>query len=191
MKQFRLVGYSVKDGKEIIGDWNNMKSFEVKGLFEKIQEVVNQGIEKDTWYMEFKDEYKETEGFYKVKTTGFSITIDTFYNPETKEEVEHMTWDIDDDRVEYAMRDWRDCPSVIDELDSPIYREWAHKHKRALLGDKVIISRGRKFKGEIKQIKGEFTYVVDGTYGKGDVDYWTFTDGTKVAKYNCDLYLGV
>jgi len=136
-------------------------------------------------------QFKETDGSYKVASWGFSISNDTFYNPDTNEEVSHITWDNDDNRVELAMKEWRECPSVIDDVESPIYRKWMHKHKKALLGDKVIISRGRKFKGEIKQIKSEFTYILDGTYGKGEIDYWVFTDGTKVAKHNCDLYLEV
>ena len=135
-------------------------------------------------------QFKETDGFYKVASRGLTISNDTFYNPDTNEEVQHITYDSDDYRVELAMKEWRDCPSVIDDVESPIYRKWMHKHKKALLGDKVIISRGRKFKGEIKQIKSEFTYVVDGSYN-GEIDYWVFTDGTKVAKHNCDLYLEV
>lgn len=53
-------------------------------------------------------------------------------------------------------------------------------------GDMVDIVKG-KLKGEKKEVNGFFTYIVKGTYGHGDVDYLTFTDGTKTNILNCAI----
>lgn len=54
-------------------------------------------------------------------------------------------------------------------------------------GDKVVIKRGRKMVGEIKEVKGYYRYDVDGTYGKVYTEYLLFTDGTKVNINHCDV----
>lgn len=54
-------------------------------------------------------------------------------------------------------------------------------------GDKVIINRGRKMVGEIKEVKGFFKYEIAGTYGHQYTNYLTFTDGIKCNIQNCDL----
>lgn len=53
-------------------------------------------------------------------------------------------------------------------------------------GDKVVINRGRKMRGEVKQVKGFFRYDIKGTYHQC-VDYLTFTDGNKCNILNCDV----
>lgn len=52
---------------------------------------------------------------------------------------------------------------------------------------KVIINRGRKMVGEIKQVKRFFRYNVNGTYGHQYTDYLVFTDNTKCNIQNCDV----
>lgn len=54
-------------------------------------------------------------------------------------------------------------------------------------GDQVVIKRGRKMLNEVKEVKGSYRFVVDGTYGKVYTDYLTFTDGTKVNIDHCDV----
>ena len=54
-------------------------------------------------------------------------------------------------------------------------------------GDKVVIARGRKMKGEEKIVNGYCRYEVPGTYGKIYTDYLFFTDGTKVNILHCDV----
>ena len=120
--------------------------------------------------------------FYKVNERGGSYVTATFFNPITKESFERVVYDYDDVRVEmdagvlYSM-------SIDDEVRSM----WLHHRGIIQVGDLVQINRGRKFKGEQKRVKKEFTFIVDGTYGHGDVEYLVFEDGTKVAKHNCDL----
>lgn len=53
--------------------------------------------------------------------------------------------------------------------------------------DKVVINRGRKMVGEVKQVKGYFRYEVAGTYGHQYTNYLAFTDGTKCNIQNCDV----
>ena len=53
------------------------------------------------------------------------------------------------------------------------------------VGDDVEIVKGN-LKGNTKQIKGFFRYVVPNTYGKQYTDYITFTDGTKTNIANCE-----
>lgn len=83
------------------------------------------------------------------------------------------------------MRTW-DNEVVIDATEEEIkeYRKAYHKFK---IGDKVKINRGRKMLGEIKEIKGFYTFRPDRTYGHCDTNYLVFTDGTKVNKLHCDI----
>lgn len=126
-------------------------------------------------------------GFYKVSTRGYSYVTATFYNPITNEEFVKTIWNADDERIEREAGEYYSLPE-LDDTD-PIKIQWLHKHGIILEGDKVIIKRGRKMKNEIKRVKSKYTYVVNGTYGHGDVDYLRFTDGTKCAEHNCELYL--
>lgn len=92
------------------------------------------------------------------------------------------------DRVTY-MEDRYDTWSnevIIDATDEEkeIYRRKTRKFK---IGDIVIISRGRKMKGEQKQIKRMFTFRPNGTFGHNDVEYLVFEDGTKVNRLHCDF----
>lgn len=83
------------------------------------------------------------------------------------------------------MRTW-DNEVVIDATEEEIkeYRKAYHKFK---IGDKVKINRGRKMLGEIKEIKGFYTFRPDRTYGHCDTNYLVFTDNTKVNKLHCDI----
>lgn len=65
-----------------------------------------------------------------------------------------------------------------------IYRK---AHRQFQKGDRVIIARGRKMKGETKMVASIITYRPKGTYGWNDVDYLLFTDHTKVNKEHCDF----
>lgn len=126
-------------------------------------------------------------GFYKVQTNGGTYVTATFYNPTTNEEFNKTIYDYDDDRVAMYAGDYYNLPLLED--NNPIKIQWLHKHGVILNGDKVIIKRGRKMLNEIKVVKSKYTFVVEGTYGHGDVDYLRFEDGTKCAEHNCNLYL--
>lgn len=97
-------------------------------------------------------------------------------NDGTYEEVLYMT---DDQRT------WSN-EAIIDATKEQLedYRIYKNDIKK---GDIIKIIDGRKMKGEIKQVKYEFTYRPDGTYGHQDVDYLVFTDGTKVNKLYCQI----
>lgn len=75
---------------------------------------------------------------------------------------------------------------IIDATEEEIesYRRYRRDFRK---GDKIIINRGRKMKGEIKIIEDMFTYRPDGTYGHNDTHYLVFTDKTKVNRLHCDF----
>lgn len=62
---------------------------------------------------------------------------------------------------------------------------FARKSGYAFVGDEVVIVSGRKMKGEHKTLLKQACYRPVGTYGHADVDYFYFTDGTKVQKQHC------
>ena len=63
----------------------------------------------------------------------------------------------------------------------------SQKYGYIFKGDKVIINRGRKMRGEVKIVKGYYEYIVRGTYGHVSTKYLLFTDGTKVNIRYCDV----
>lgn len=106
---------------------------------------------------------------------SFAVAIQV-NNDGTFENVTYM----DDDR-----RSWNNN-AVVDATDDEIelYRKYC---KHFCKGDKIIITKGRKMKGEIKEVKSQFVYRPYGTFGHNDIDYLVFTDGTKVNKLYCDF----
>lgn len=64
-------------------------------------------------------------------------------------------------------------------------QDYARKNGYAFVGDKIVIVSGRKMKGEHKTLLKQVSYRPQGTYGHADVDYFYFTDGTKVQKQHC------
>lgn len=67
-------------------------------------------------------------------------------------------------------------------------KQYAREHYNYIFrGDKVIIARGRKLKGEEKVVNGYYRFEVAGTYGKVYTDYIYFTDGTKTNLQNLDV----
>ena len=127
---------------------------------------------------------EKLKNFYKVAENGRTYVSAIFFNPITKEEFSATIYDYDDERVQinagvmYSM-----------EINEDIRKMWLHKHNIIQVGDLVQINRGRKFKGEQKRVIKEFTYSINGMYGRpyGDIQYLVFDDNTKVAKDNCDL----
>ena len=92
------------------------------------------------------------------------------------------------ERVTYMTDDQRtfNNDAIIDatEEEKEQYRKYQRQFRE---GDKVIIARGRKMKGEVKIVSKMFTYRPYGTYGHQDVDYLVFTDNTKVNRMHCDF----
>lgn len=67
-------------------------------------------------------------------------------------------------------------------------KKYANEHYNVIFkGDKVIIARGRKMKGEEKIVNGYYRFDVRGTYGHQYTEYLFFTDGTKVNINHCDV----
>lgn len=62
---------------------------------------------------------------------------------------------------------------------------FARQSGYAFVGDEIVIVSGRKMKGEHKTLLKQASYRPMGTYGHADVDYFYFTDGTKVQKQHC------
>lgn len=92
---------------------------------------------------------------------------------------EDVTYMIDD------MRTWGN-EAIVDatEEEKEAYRKFRRKFRK---GDKVIINRGRKMRGEIKEVKDFYTFRPEYTYGHCDTNYLVFTDGTKVNRLHCDF----
>ena len=123
-----------------------------------------------------QDDMRHTVDTYSSISFADAIQL----NPDgTYESVMYM---IDDERTfgNQAIID-----ATEEELEA--YRKYKRRFRK---GDKVIIKRGRKMVGEVKEVESKFTYRPDGTYGHQDTDYLVFTDGTKVNKLHCDFYEG-
>lgn len=124
----------------------------------------------------------ELRNFFAVDSTGYSYVTTIAFNPLTLEVKSGVTYDYDDARNENEAFKRLHRNEKVTKL---------YKHFKGMIqvGDLVQINRGRKFKGETKRVVKEFTYQIDGMYGRsyGDVEYLVFEDGTKVAKHNCDL----
>lgn len=103
--------------------------------------------------------------------TAIIITNDGTYESITYMDDDYRSWENE------AIID-----ATEEELES--YRKYCRKFKK---GDKVVIARGRKMKGEIKEVESLFTFKIQQCYGHADVDYLVFTDGSKVNKLHCDF----
>lgn len=81
------------------------------------------------------------KGFYKVEETGFSLTIATFFNPETKEHFSKRVWDNDDDRLL-----WDDEIQILRNMpiDENAVIAWKHHNGNFVVGDSVEVVKGRK-----------------------------------------------
>lgn len=122
-------------------------------------------------------------GFYKVATTGFSLTMATFFNPETKESFTSRVWDIDDDRLLYddEIQILRNMP-----IDESVHRQYLHHIGHILEGDTVEVYKGRKipigYTGIVKAIK-----PFCDRYGRWQANYIYFADGQRTNYNNCRL----
>lgn len=127
---------------------------------------------------------KIKQGYYKVNEYGNSYVTATFFNPITKDHYKVTIYDYDDDRVRIFAGEHYDA-----QINQDARKAWLHFIGAIQIGDLVKIVKGRKFKGEVKKVVKEFTYKIDGMYGRcyGDVEYLVFDDGTKVARNNCEL----
>ena len=121
--------------------------------------------------------------FYKVHTSGFSLTIATFYNPITKESFSRKVWDIDDDRLlwEDDIQELRDMP-----IDKEVQRMYYHHNGRILERDIVKVVKGRKmpvgYIGTVKEIKPYYD-----RYKRWQANYVYFADGQRTNINNCVL----
>lgn len=129
-----------------------------------------------------KNFYHSYNGFYKVATSGFSLTNATFFNPITKESFSKIVWDNDDNRVS--------------EENEQLYymaiceraRQLWLKHNGVIQkGDMVKIVKGRKMVGEIKKVVRFYEWEKQGSYGHIGTTYCVFEDNTKVNIDNCIL----
>ncbi len=123
------------------------------------------------------------EGFYLVKTEGFSVSYGTFFNPTTKEKFERCIWDIDDPRVENEpeVRALRALP----RSDAAARAYWRHVGK-IQVGDLVEVYKGRKVP---KGYRGVVVKIWDwrDCYGRSQTTYVNFADGQKTNISNCRL----
>ena len=126
------------------------------------------------------DNYK---GFYKVNQEGTSLTIATFYNPETRESFTRRVWDMDDDRLLYdeEVQELRYM-----QINKEIRWLWLHRSGIIQIGDTVKVVKGRKLPvgktGKVKDIKPYFD-----RYRRWCCDYIYFDDGTRTSIKNCVL----
>ena len=129
--------------------------------------------------------YKSYNGFYKVETSGFSLTSATFFNPITKESFSKIVWDNDDDRVKEENEDLYYLP--ICERAKQL---WLNHNGVIQTGDMVKIVKGRKMVGEVKKVVRFYEWEKVGSYGNIGTTYCVFDDDTKVNINNCELYRG-
>lgn len=89
-------------------------------------------------------------GFYKVAVNGGGVEVGTFFNPETKEAFQKITWDIDNDRLLYDDEIQKLRYLTIDE-NAVI--AWKHHNGAFVVGDNVEVVKGRKVpKGTILNV---------------------------------------
>ena len=124
---------------------------------------------------------KVREGFYKVEQHGGSYVSAVFFNPVTKEEYSVCVRDYD-----YA-----DCSRDDDELyymdiNQDVEKEWRHHNGEILVGDKVVVVKGRKIPhgttGTVKYIRPYYD-----CYNRWVADYAYFAEGGKTNIQNCVL----
>ena len=121
--------------------------------------------------------------FYKVHTSGYSLTIATFYNPITKESFSKKIWDIDDDRLlwDEDIQELYNMP-----IDKEVQRMYYHHDGKILDGDIVKVVKGRKipigYIGKVEKIKPFYD-----KYKRWQADYIYFVDGKKTNINNCVL----
>ena len=124
---------------------------------------------------------KVREGFYKVEQHGGSYVSAVFFNPVTKEEYSVCVRDYD-----YA-----DCSRDDDELyymdiNQDVEKEWRHHNGEILVGDKVVVVKGRKIPhgtiGTVKYIRPYYD-----CYHRWVADYAYFAEGGKTNVQNCKL----
>lgn len=124
------------------------------------------------------------KGFYKVAIDNGGVCVCTFFNPETLESFDRITWDIDNIQLEYdeEIQFLRYMP-----LNEEIRRIWQHHNGVILEGDTVEVFKGRKipvgYVGKVKAIKPFYD-----RYHRWQADYIYFEDGQRTNINNCRLY---
>lgn len=122
-------------------------------------------------------------GFYKVDTSGFSITTAVFYNPTTKETFSRIVWDIDNPQIE---RDPETSILYHMPINEQARRQWLHYRGVIQEGDAVKVVKGRKVPiGTIATVKSIKPFY-DG-YGRQQALYLYFDNGMKTNIHNCIL----
>ena len=130
-------------------------------------------------------------GFYKVGNNySLTLTYAIFFNPETKETHEELAVDLDYGDASRDNIEIDECP--INEEVAEIYQTYKrHQHHEYTTGEVVKIVRGRKYKGEVKEVVKTFIWQPSYAWSEyQNILYLVFADGTKVNSHNCDLYEG-
>lgn len=123
-------------------------------------------------------------GFYKVNIDNGGVCVCTFFNPDTLESFQKITWDIDNDRLleDEKIQILRYLP-----LNENIRRIWQHHNGIILVGDTVQVYKGRKmpigYIGKVKTIRPFYD-----RYGRWQANYIYFEDGQRTNTNNCKLY---
>ena len=125
------------------------------------------------------------KGFYKVTEEGGTYVVSYFYNPETNEYFSACTRDYD-----YADGSRDNDELYYMPIDKEVRRVYLRHLGNILIGDKIIIFKGRKMLGEVKTVADEREYIPPHCEGWSNrhayaVWYFQFTDGTSVAQKNC------
>ena len=124
---------------------------------------------------------KVREGFYKVEQHGGFYVSAVFFNPVTKEEYSVCVRDYD----------YMDCSRDDDELyymdiNQDVEKVWKHHNGEILVGDKVVVVKGRKIPhgtvGTVKYIRPYYD-----CYHRWVADYAYFAEGGKTNVQNCVL----
>lgn len=120
-------------------------------------------------------------GMKKVVQNGGTYVTAIFYNPLTMEYCEKCVRDYD----------YSDGSRDNDELyhmpiDEAAHRDWCHAWGAILVGDTVVVVRGRKVPhgtvGKVVSIKDW-----KDCYGRVQNTYVYFEDGTRTSIWNCEL----
>lgn len=170
------VYYNDKNEVELMKCIENGKEYLKEEIYSKGTEAYN---------IAHSDITPSYNGFYKVETSGFSLTSATFFNPVTKESFSKVIWDNDDDRVKIENEHLYYLP-----ICKKAKKLWLNHNGVIQKGDMVKIVKGRKMVGEVKKVVRFYEWEKAGTYGYVGTTYCVFEDNTKVNVENCELYRG-
>lgn len=123
------------------------------------------------------------DGFYKVNESGGTFVVATFYNPATGEEFTKCVRDYD-----YSDGSRDDDKLYYMPIDDDARADWMHRHGHILVGDTVMVYKGRKVPAGTTGTVVHVRPVYD-RYKRHVADYVVLDSGVSTNVDNCVLVM--